>query len=78
VAVWSPLGVGMAGRLTLQAVDALLSRPFAGAAGRVRELCFHPDLDVPGRRAEHDLLASGAIDALLERRGLRRARGLPH
>jgi hypothetical protein len=72
-AVWSPLGVGRAGALTAEDVDALLARPFHGAAGRIRELCFHPALDVPGRRAEHDLIASGAIDEILARQRLRRS-----
>jgi hypothetical protein len=68
--VWSPLGVGFAGALTIEAAGALLDRPFRAARRRVRELCVHPALDEPGRRAEHDLLASGAIERLLVRRGL--------
>jgi hypothetical protein len=76
VAVLSPLGVGLAGALTIDAVDALLCRPFAPAARRARELCFHPALDAPGRRAEHELLAEGAIGDLLRRRGLVVARGV--
>jgi hypothetical protein len=78
VVVLSPLGVGLARGLTVDAAGVLLARPFAADERRMRELCVHPGLDEPGGRAEYDLLASGAIDGLLERRALRRATGLPH
>ena len=78
VTVLSPLGTGLAGQLTLEVTDTLLSRPFTAGARRVRELCYHPELDETGRRAEYELLASGAVERLLERRGLRLARGLAH
>jgi hypothetical protein len=78
--VLSPLGVGQAGALTLGAVDSLLARPFFNTPRVVRELCVHPGLDDPGRRAEYDLLASGELERLVERRGSKMLRtlSLPH
>jgi chitin disaccharide deacetylase len=74
--VLSPLGVGLAGALTREAAGTLLEQPFAAAERRVRELCFHPALDAPGRRAEHEMLASGVIAQLLASRALRMMRGI--
>lgn len=72
--VLSPLGVGLAGGLSIERIERLLARPFAAAPGRAREICVHPALDVAGRRAEHEMLASGQLDRLLERMGLDRSR----
>lgn len=72
--VLSPLGVGLAGALTIEHVERLLARPFAAAPGLVRELCVHPALDDPGRRAEHTIVASGQLDRLLDDLALDRTR----
>lgn len=76
VLVQSPISLGLSGSPTEAAVEALLARPFAEAEGVVREIYVHPSLDTPGRRAERDLVASGAIARLCARRGLRVSRGI--
>jgi predicted glycoside hydrolase/deacetylase ChbG (UPF0249 family) len=71
--VLSPFGVGDAGALTAASIERLLDAPLSRAPSLHREICMHPADDVPGRRAERDLLASGAVDAMLAKRGMRRA-----
>lgn len=75
--VSSPLGVGVAGRLTSNLVDTLLARPFADASHVVRELCVHPAFDDVGRRAEYDMLHADHLDVVIARHGLKRLQTLP-
>ncbi|MGZ3419704.1 MAG: ChbG/HpnK family deacetylase [Polyangiales bacterium] len=66
----SPLGVGLAGSFTIDAIDRALARPIDGSYVATRELCMHPSFDDAGRRAEYDLIASGKLSALLDQREL--------
>lgn len=70
VQILSPLGVGLAGALSPRAAEMLLGRPFSALPRVVPEICIHPALDGSGRRAEHEMVASGALSRIVEARGL--------
>lgn len=75
--VSSPLGVGHAGALTSNVVDSLLARPFVESPHVVRELCVHPALDDPGRRAEYDFIHSRELEVVMKRHGMNMLQTLP-
>ena len=91
--ILSPLGAGQAGRMSLPAIDALVSRGLAwhrGAGDVTAELVVHPSIDdeplrarygadrTGERRREYELLRSDEIAALWRSRGVELVRPAAH